>query len=59
MFALGIAMILKPFLTEYQLDKPLMFFLQDLKCLENAKCPAKGIRKNSPQIKVQGNIFTC
>ncbi|KAH8031778.1 hypothetical protein HPB51_020849 [Rhipicephalus microplus] len=33
-FALGIAMILKPFLTEYQLDKPLVFFLKrDLECL--------------------------
>lgn len=33
-FALGIAMILKPFLTEYQADKPLVFFLKrDLECL--------------------------
>ncbi|KAH9364787.1 hypothetical protein HPB48_011803 [Haemaphysalis longicornis] len=33
-FALGIAMILKPFLTEYQLDKPLVFLLKrDLECL--------------------------
>lgn len=33
-FALGFAMILKPFLTEYQVDKPLMFFLKkDLECL--------------------------
>ncbi|CAN8021727.1 unnamed protein product [Ixodes persulcatus] len=33
-FALGIAMILKPFLTEYQLDKPLLFLLKrDLECL--------------------------
>ncbi|KAL1476946.1 hypothetical protein MTO96_036125 [Rhipicephalus appendiculatus] len=33
-FALGIAMILKPFLTAYQLDKPLVFFLQkDLESL--------------------------
>lgn len=27
-FALGIAMILKPFLTEHQMDKPLMLFLK-------------------------------
>ncbi|KAH8034219.1 hypothetical protein HPB51_021889 [Rhipicephalus microplus] len=33
-FAMGIAMILKLFLTEYQLDKPLVFFLKrDLECL--------------------------
>ncbi|KAL3207145.1 hypothetical protein MRX96_010462 [Rhipicephalus microplus] len=33
-FALGIVMILKPYLTEYQLDKPLVFFLKrDLECL--------------------------
>ncbi|KAK8788935.1 hypothetical protein V5799_021289 [Amblyomma americanum] len=33
-FALGIAMVLKPFLTEYQMDKPLMFFLKrDVECL--------------------------
>ncbi|KAH7978068.1 hypothetical protein HPB49_004356 [Dermacentor silvarum] len=33
-FALSIAMILKPFLMEYQMDKPLMIFLKtDVECL--------------------------